>query len=86
MRAALVIAALLTLPACVIGQGAYDDYARTQCDQLPTPNERLQCERDAADAASDRRYNEQRGTVQRGRYTLPADVCPAEDEDACDFH
>ena len=86
MRRALALIVLLALPACVVGQGAYDTHARTQYQSLPTSQERLQCERDARDAASDRRYNQERGTVQKGRYTLPADVCPAEDEDACDFN
>ena len=85
MRALLALLALGPLSGCVLGQGVYDSEALNQCRALPTPDERLQCERDARDASSDRHYNDDRGMVQKGPYMLPKELCPAEDEDACDF-
>jgi len=85
MKITACLAALLFLSSCALGQNVYDSESIKQCRALPTPNERLQCERDARDASSDRRYDEARGMTRKGRYTLPEDLCPAEDEDACDF-
>ncbi|MCF6328846.1 MAG: hypothetical protein L3J02_03490 [Henriciella sp.] len=85
MRALFILLALALLSGCVLVQDAYDSENLKQCRALPTPDERLQCERDAHDASSDRRYNDDRGMVQKGCYVLPKDLCPAEDEHTCDF-
>ena len=85
MRTLLALAALTLLPACVLAQDAYDSESLKQCRELPTPQERLQCERDDHDARSDRRYNNERGMVEKGHYTFPRSLCPTDDDDACDF-
>ncbi|MEL6862471.1 MAG: hypothetical protein AAGL11_11580 [Pseudomonadota bacterium] len=53
MRRALLILSLCTLVAsCAIGQDLYDERSVDECRDLPTPNERIDCERSARDAAS----------------------------------
>nr|WP_156780859.1 hypothetical protein [Hyphomonas sp. Mor2] len=37
---------------CALGQELYDARRIDECRELPTPNERLDCERTARDAAS----------------------------------
>ena len=38
--------------ACALGQDLYEDRRIDECRDLPTPNERLDCERDARDDAA----------------------------------
>lgn len=38
--------------SCAIGQDLYDERRIDECRDLPTPNERIDCERAARDAAS----------------------------------
>ncbi len=85
MRAAGVCAglALLGLSGCALGQDIYDDEAKRQCRELPTAEERLQCERDRFDAERDRELQAQRGLIQQDRYLIPADICRTGEEDAC---
>jgi len=53
MRAALLSVSLcVLLGACAIGQDIYDDRRIDECRELPTPNERLDCERAARDDAA----------------------------------
>lgn len=40
------------LGGCALGQDLYDHRRIDECRELPTPNERLDCERRARDAAS----------------------------------
>jgi len=52
MKALLVSLCLCSLlGGCAIGQDIYDDRQIEECRDLPTPNERVQCERDVRDAA-----------------------------------
>jgi|GEM_PF-6142878 len=46
----LVLTALLG--GCAIGQDIYDHRRIDECRELPTPNERLDCERAARDEAA----------------------------------
>lgn len=85
MRSLLIIAILALLASCELVQDSYDDETIRQCRAQPTPGDRLQCERDATDAAQDRELNRQRGMIEKDRYVLPAELCPADDKDACDF-
>jgi hypothetical protein len=53
MRRALICLGLCALlSACAIGQDIYDDRRIDECRDLPTPNERLDCERAARDEAA----------------------------------
>ena len=53
MRRVLGITLLCGLLAsCAIGQDLYDERRIDECRDLPTPNERIDCERSARDAAS----------------------------------
>lgn len=40
------------LSACAIGQDVYDQQQIEECRDLPTPNERLDCERAVRDEAA----------------------------------
>lgn len=51
-RALLCISLSALLGACAIGQDIYDDRRIDECRELPTPNERLDCERAARDEAT----------------------------------
>lgn len=53
MKTALIIFCLSAmLGGCALGQDLYDDRRIDECRQLPTPNERLDCERAARDEAA----------------------------------
>ena len=52
MRAALAGLALLLLPGCMIGDMIYQDRQQAQCDALPFPTDRLECERGLHDAGA----------------------------------
>ena len=53
MKAVLLSVGLCGLLAgCALGQDIYDDRRIDECRELPTPNERLDCERAARDDAS----------------------------------
>lgn len=55
MRAAISLVALSVLVAgCAIGQDIYDQRRIQECRDLPTPDERLSCERDVRDAEMNR--------------------------------
>lgn len=47
--------ALALLGGCEILQHSYDHQARKECQNLPTPDERLACDRAASDAERARR-------------------------------
>lgn len=56
-----VLAALMVLPVlggCELLQGSYDSQVRSECRELPTPDERLACDRAATDAERQRRADE----------------------------
>lgn len=56
MKAVLIaLAATPLLAGCSILQESYDHQAMRQCQDLPNAQERLACERAAADAEYDRR-------------------------------
>ena len=40
------------LGGCALGQDIYDDRRIAECRDLPTPNERMDCERNARDEAA----------------------------------
>lgn len=53
MKAALIrIGLCALLGGCALGQDLYDDRRIDECRELPTPNERLDCERGARDDAA----------------------------------
>ncbi len=53
MKSALTIICLgAMLGGCALGQDLYDDRRIDECRELPTPNERLDCERAARDEAA----------------------------------
>ena len=53
MRAAICITCLCVLiGGCAIGQDIYDNRRIDECRDLPTPNERIDCERAARDASA----------------------------------
>lgn len=55
MRAAIGLLALsAVLTGCAIGHDIYDERRIHECRELPTPDERLTCERAARDAELDR--------------------------------
>jgi len=85
MKIATALIGLAALTGCTLVIDAEEADRIKQCQQLPTVDERQTCERAASDALDDRYYNEQRGMIETDRYTLPKDVCPVEDDDACDF-
>lgn len=47
---------LALLGGCAIGQDVYDDRQLDECRELPTSNERLDCERTVRDGFTDRRH------------------------------
>lgn len=47
-----VICFCLLIGGCAIGQDLYDNRRIDECRELPTPNERLDCERDARDQST----------------------------------
>ena len=49
---AVAIGLSILLTGCALGQNVYDDRRIAECRELPTPNERLDCERTARDAAA----------------------------------
>ncbi|MCR9196913.1 MAG: hypothetical protein NXH88_19415 [Hyphomonas sp.] len=49
---ALSLGLCCLLAGCALGQDMYDDRRIDECRELPTPNERLDCERAARDEAS----------------------------------
>ena len=51
-RAVLVLSLCALIAGCAIGQDLYDERRIDECRDLPTPNERIDCERTARDAAS----------------------------------
>ena len=46
----LLICSLIA--SCAIGEDLYEERRTNECRDLPTPNERIDCERAARDAAS----------------------------------
>lgn len=53
MKAIVLSLGLCSLLAgCALGQDIYDDRRIDECRELPTPNERLDCERTVRDEAS----------------------------------
>ncbi len=58
MKALFAAAGLLALSGCTIFQDVYDEEARQQCNDLPTPDERLACSRAADDAERARRQSD----------------------------
>ena len=53
-KAIALILSLTPLSACAIGQQMYDNRRLEECYELPTPDERRACEREARDGASTR--------------------------------
>lgn len=51
MKTCICVVALLLLPGCMLAQDAYDDRAQDECRELPTPDERLACDRAVHDRA-----------------------------------
>lgn len=47
---------LVLLGGCALGQDVYDERQLDECRELPTPNERLDCERTVRDGFTDRRH------------------------------
>jgi hypothetical protein len=54
-RAVLLIISAAILGGCALVQDEYDRQSLDECRENPAPNERLECERRAHDAASERR-------------------------------
>jgi len=53
MRTAILVLMLCgMLAGCALGQDLYDERRVDECRELPTPNERLDCERVARDDAA----------------------------------
>ena len=48
----LVLMLSAMLASCALGQDLYDERRVDECRELPTPNERLDCERVARDEAA----------------------------------
>ncbi len=54
----LALAAPILLAGCSVLQSSYDSQRRMECRDLPTPDERLACDRAASDAERKRRAEE----------------------------
>lgn len=53
MRSAIIALSLIgILAGCALGQDIYDERRINECRELPTPDERLNCERNARDDAA----------------------------------
>jgi len=53
MKSAILLLALSAIVAgCAIGQDIYDDHRVDECRELPTPDERRDCERTVRDEAA----------------------------------
>ncbi len=57
MKVLAVLGVLSVLPACAIVQGAYDERVKEECNELPTSDERRDCNRAAEDAEQARRQS-----------------------------
>lgn len=51
-RAILAVSLIGILAGCALGQDLYDERRIDECRELPTPDERLTCERNARDEAA----------------------------------
>lgn len=60
LAAVALFAGVALLPGCVIVQGGYDSFARSECDEILNSEDRLTCERAVRDAEQQRRAEDLR--------------------------